>query len=64
MSDRPRAKSQGLQTPFSGGTRGRPPALQCKGVAMGMSALVQGDTHADGALETAMQRAKAEGLVE
>jgi hypothetical protein len=31
---------------------------------MGMSALVQGDTHADGALETAMQRAKAEGFVE
>jgi hypothetical protein len=29
-----------------------------------MSALVQGDTRADGALEAAMQRAKAEGFVQ
>src|SRR4051794_1430732 len=33
------------------------------GVAMGMSALIQGNTHADGALEAAMQRAKQEGFV-
>ena len=38
-------------------------AFAGNGIATGMSAIVQGTTTADGALETAMQRAKEEGFV-